>query len=97
MLGRIKESRYLGDWLAGGWNKTPLSANDIYYFDNCFPLDTVNKILIKHGFDCIDVSQDAINFKDWSIPFKYILNHEKLGQFEFTGSLFYGKHLLKKL
>lgn len=101
MYGIKGEGMHFKSWLNRYANSTLPNAIKIspsyYIFTNTHPLDSINKMLIRNGFQCFDVNEaGAVNFKDWSIPFKYTLVHDTLGEFLFTGSLFYGDYKLTK-
>ena len=83
MKGKIVESRWLNSWVN---NKPRPVAGDEHYFDNIFPIDIVNKMLVNAGFD--PINQDDFQTNGWEVNFTCPLNHKDQGVFTLSGSLF---------
>lgn len=94
MKGRTVEQRNLMYYLGLVDARHLLQKGDEYCFSTLFPLDVINKMLVKAGFDAIN--QDEFKINGWQVDFSCPLHHPKLGEFILTGSLFFGDYRITK-
>lgn len=65
-----------------------------FEFEEMLPIDDIQTILVELGFEGTHLEGEESN--GWYVDFWYTFNHPEKGEYELSGSLWYGEFKLRK-